>query len=143
MVATDYSNAIDENDSTTLVLEAEKKFYLKLGTIPELGKIKRAYANLIIEVSAVSGSAPYGTIRYYNADHGGAVKFSTGQSINGTGKQTYVFNSDDTAHGTAADESDEGLIWTWSEIGAYEWGITVGAGDTITISDIYLVIQDM
>jgi hypothetical protein len=148
MTATDYSHAVDEDKTSTLVLEDGKKFYLTMGDLPDMGPIKPSVAYLYVALSSATGSSPYGTLTYYNPDYNnGNGGTATGISIDAAavaaGFAQFQFNVDFSAHGEADDQSDQYNIWNWNEIGKYEFGIEVGAGDTITISDFYIFITDL
>jgi len=147
LASDDFSNAIDE-ESTTLVLAASKKFYLIFGRISDFGAISSGQTGIRVAISSVTGSEPYGTMKYYNADYdNSAGAFSTGIAIDAAavaaGYADYLFIADNSAHGIRDDQADQNDAWKWGEISKYEFGITVNAGCSITISDIRLSAGDL
>jgi len=139
---TDWSNLYNNNTASGIVLSAGETFYLKFDTMPSKGALEydaNAAINISTFVSAVTGGSPYGTIKYYNAGYDAQVgAFSTGQNITGTGRQNYEIIADKSAHGTDGGQEDQKNSWTLSELSALEIGITVGAGNTITIGDLFI-----
>jgi len=148
VVDTDFSNAIDESDSTTFTVPAGKLFYLKFDTLPDLGPIDPANLKLRITIDSATGSSPYATMKYSNAFYDGGVgQASTGETVDSTsvsnGYEIYTFGQDYSAHGDADDQADRENAWRWDELSKYEFGFTVNAGCTLTITDIVLLVYNL
>lgn len=144
-ITTDYSNIVKGVTTDDITLQASELVYLKFAKFPSLGSLEISPVitiRLIVNIEAVTGASPYGTIKYYNpgydAGAGGAPSFSTGLAITGTGLQTYMIDADKSAHGQRDDQGDQDDAWTLDDLAGYEYGITASAGCTIKVNYIYL-----
>ena len=147
-ITTNHSAAVDESLTSSMSLLAAETFYVMFGGLPDLGFIGPSDAFFTINISGASGSSPYGTMKYYNPDwNAGAGDYSTGVDITAVdvaaGFKTYTFNADNSRHGQDAGGADATNAWTWDEISKYEFGFTVGAGDSITIKDCFMQVQGL
>jgi len=143
---TDFKNVTDYNDSTTLTLQQNEKLFLKFDAFPDLGILEASgnpEINMWYKITAVTGSSPYGVMQYYNEAYGEATKFSTGVEIVDTGTTNYILGNDTTVKGSEASQNDKTLAWTLRDLSNYEYGLTVNAGCTITLSWMYLIVNNI
>lgn len=142
----DYDNAVDNSDTTYITLSENETFYLKFAKFPTLGKLEQSDTiniELSIVLGSVTGSSPYGTIKYYNPGYDAGVGgFSTGANITaGSTTQTYDIDSDTSAKGERDDQGDKDDQWKLSDLAGYEYGITVNAGCTIQVKNLNLYVE--
>ena len=143
----DYSNALDNSDTSFITLSAGETFYLKFDKFPTLGALELSddlNVDLVCLLGSVTGSSPYGTIKYYNEgyDAGANPGFSTGANITaGSTSQTYAIDADTSIKGVRDDQSDKDAAWTLDDLKSLEYGITVSVGCTVQLKDIYLYVH--
>jgi len=141
---TDYSNATDQNAATVISLAAGEKYYLKFGSFMSKGFINGAIT-LKIGVENVAGTDPYAELNVYNEDYDdGTGGNSTGQNITGNGAFEHdIKNSKAGVHGSDPDQDDVNMPWTMNELANLEYGLTIGAGDSLDLQYMYLVVDQV
>jgi len=146
----DYKPTIDNDEATKIDLTENETFYLRFSKMPNFGTIRQGstFLGLAVKVGACTGSTPYAKMKYYNPDYddGDTPSFSTtteGNINTPDATNLFYFPNDNTAHGIRADFDDQDDAWTWDDIVNYEWGLTVQAGCTIELQEIYLHLENI
>jgi len=133
---TDYSNAVDQDASTSLGLTQNTEFYTKFDSFPNQGVITGAI-QLKCNIANLVGTP---TLNYWNPNFNNfAGGYGTGQNL--AGSTTLDIKNDKNSHGTEAAQADQTFAWTLKELADLEYGITLGAGESLDLQAIYLVIN--
>lgn len=139
----DFSNAVDNDETSYFTLGASEKLYVKC-PIPE------EYAHIVdeskLEFRVLLGSVTgTGKFTYFNPSwNGGVGGISDGQVFSTGGSKTYPFGSDKTKHGRETNGNpDQYDRWTFSEIAVLEFGIEMDAESTAQIKQIYVLMHGM
>jgi len=139
--ATDYSNAIDGSSLTSLSLTSEEKVFLKLDRLPSKGLLEFGDIDLNVITVNRAGTSPYGEVKCRN-DNWDAGNGAWSPVANITAGWTILdlkANKTDF-HGQRGDQEDEDDPWTFDELGAIEYGLEVGNGDSLDLEEIFVTV---
>jgi hypothetical protein len=141
--ASNYENSVDDDTTTYTTVGASQELSVLVGSIPELGKIlDNVAANIRLDVTLGTVSTNGGDIGYNNTDWQGAgdgkkILLSVTSADSDTLKNISFATTKDKK-GSASDQSDQYLPWTWQELGNLEFYVTAGAGESIQVKNIEL-----
>jgi len=134
----DFSNAVDNSDTSYLTLGANEKLYLK---VPVPADPARVQDETMLFMRVVFGSITgTGKLRYYNPEwDAGVGKISDGiafDSGDANGNFDLILADDKTAHGREDDQGDQQNLWQLDEVTTLEFGIEMDADSSAQIKNV-------
>ena len=147
-VSGDSDNAVDGDYNTALTVGASTRYAIKFpfGSLGGAGEF---------EIDATTSSDGLNTYAFFTAHSGSAIPGGlynpinatayTPSSASGTGYKTFPFSA--PTSGTRSDNAGTSLAsttqWQWTELGQYEFYLSVPAASSVGVSTMGVLIKDL